>query len=185
MSTRVKLIVAIFFLVATKTSLNAQRIALTSNLLEDALLTPNFGVELVMADKQTLSLDASIAPYKLSQQLHNKCMTFKVGYKLWFNQSLYAHFMGIDAIASSRDVQVGKLNYRDELVGLGLSYGYSFIIGKRLNLVPSVGAGLAYGRTFDGYDQMVDIGMGEEAVVTQVIRPIITRFGVTLQYVLK
>ena len=185
MSKRIKIIFIIILLIATKTSLNAQRIALTTNLLEDAILTPNIGVDIVVADNQSVTFDASCAPYKLSQQFYNKCMTFRAGYKYWFNQAFYAHYIGVDAVANSSDFKMGNIGSRDEYIALGVGYGYSFILGKRLNLVPSVGVGLAFGQTYDGYDHMVKPGQGVEAVATRVVKPVVTRLGLTLQYVLK
>ena len=185
MSIRVKIIFIIILLIATKTSLNAQRIALTTNLLEDAILTPNIGVDIVVADNQSITFDASCAPYKLSQQFYNKCMTFRAGYKYWFNQALYAHYIGVDAVANSSDVKVGNLSSCDEYIAIGVGYGYSFIIGKRLNIVPNVGVGLSFGYNYEGYDHMVKPGQGVKAVATRSVEPVVTRLGITLQYVLK
>lgn len=173
------------FMIATKTSLNAQRIALTSNLIEDVVLTPNLGVDIVLADRQSLTFDTSFAPYKLSQHFHNKRAAFRIGYKYWFNQTFYAHYIGCDAIVSSSDVGIGQYGFRDEYVGIGLGYGYSFIISKRLNIVPSVGIGVAYGQSYEGYDQMLRPGVGVEAQATVGLKPILTRLAVTIQYVLK
>lgn len=185
MSTKIRLVLVVIVLFAAKTSVNAQRIAVTSNLLEDALLTPNAGVDIVVADRQSLSFDASYAPYKLFQNVHNKRMTVRAGYKYWFNQALYAHYIGIDAVVSSSDVRIGKLGSRDEYIGIGVGYGYSIILGKRLNLVPNIGVGIAYGNTYEGYDQMVNVGEGVQATAARGFKPILTRLGVTIQYVLK
>lgn len=185
MSMRIKIIFIIILLLATKTSLNAQRIALTTNLLEDAIVTPNIGVDIVVADNQSISFDASCAPYKLTQQFYNKCMTFRAGYKYWFNQAFYAHYLGVDAVANSSDVKIGNLSGREEYIALGVGYGYSFIIGKKLNLVPHVGVGLAFGQSYDGYDHMIEPGKGVQAVATRGVKPVVTRLGLTLQYVLK
>ena len=185
MSMRIKIIFIIILLLATKTSLNAQRIALTTNLLEDAIVTPNIGVDIVVADNQSISFDASCAPYKLTQQFYNKCMTFRAGYKYWFNQAFYAHYLGVDAVANSSDIKIGNLSGREEYIALGVGYGYSFIIGKKLNLVPHVGVGLAFGQSYDGYDHMIEPGKGVQAVATRGVKPVVTRLGLTLQYVLK
>ena len=184
MSIRFKLLVVAIILFAANISLSAQRIAVTSNLLEDALLTPNVGVDIVIADRQSLTFDTSFSPYKISESFHNKCMTFRAGYKYWFNQALYAHYLGVDAVLSSSDVGIGKHDFRDEYFGIGVGYGYSFIISKRLNLVPCVGVGLAYGKSYEGYDEMISVGNGVQAVATSGFKPIITRLGVTIQYVL-
>lgn len=185
MSIRLKFVIIAILLIAVKPSLSAQRIALTSNLCEDILLTPNIGVDLVIADRQSITFDTSFSPYKLSQQFYNKRMTLRAGYKYWFNQAFYAHYIGIDAVASSSDVKVGQWNSRDEYLGVGIGYGYSFIIAKRLNIVPSIGIGLAYGQSYDGYDMMIEPGKGVEASSTIGFKPILTRFAVTLQYVFK
>ena len=58
-------------------------------------------------------------------------------------------------------------------------------MGKRINLVPHVGVGLAYTTSYDGYDHMIDTGTGVQATSTSAIKPIITRLGVTIQYILK
>lgn len=184
MSIKIKFIMVAILLIAAKTSVHAQRVALTSNLLEDAVLTPNIGVDIVVADRQSITFDASFAPYKLSEQFHNKRMTFRAGYKYWFNQALYAHYIGVDAVASSSDVGLGRNKFRDEYIGLGIGYGYSFIIGKKLNIVPGFGIGLAYGNSYEGHDHM-NSGQAVHAVATPGFKPILTRLSVTIQYILK
>lgn len=184
MSIRIKFLLVLLLLVGAKTSLNAQRIALTSNVLEDIVLTPNIGVDIVVSDRQSLTLDTSIAPYKVSNNFYNKCMTFRAGYKFWLDQAFYAHYIGVDAIASSSDFKILNTNFKSEYVGLGVGYGYSFILGKRMNFVPCIGVGLAYGKSYEGYDHMVKPGVGVEALATNRLIPIITRFGITIEYVL-
>ena len=185
MSRNIKFILVAVLFIATWTSASAQRIAVTSNLVEDVVLTPNVGVDIVLADRQSLTFDASYSPYKIAENFHNKRMTFRAGYKYWFNQAMYAHYIGVDAVLSSSDVGVAKFKSKDEYVGVGIGYGYSFILGKRLNLVPNIGVGFAYGNSYDGYDHMLAPGKGVEASVTRGFKPILTRFGVTIQYVLK
>jgi hypothetical protein len=112
-------------------------------------------------------------------------MTFRAGYKYWFSQALYAHYVGVDAVASSSEVGLGQNKFKDEYVGLGIGYGYSFIIGKKLNIVPGIGVGLAYGNSYQGYDHMNGTNQGVQAVATPGFKPILTRLSVTIQYILK
>lgn len=185
MSFGIKLVVAAILMIAAGTSANAQRIAVTTNLLEDAFLTPNIGIDVIVADRQSLTFDTSIAPFKATEFLHNKCMTLRAGYKYWFEQALYGHYIGVDAVATSSDLRIGRYNSRDQYIGLGIGYGYSFIIGKRFNIIPSVGVGVAYGKNYEGYDMMDESGVGVEALAVPAIKPILTRFAVTFQYVLR
>lgn len=185
MSIKLKVLITAVFLIAAMPSLRAQRMAITSNLLEDALLTPNMGVDIVVSDRQSVSFDVSYAPYKLFPQFHNKHMSFRAAYKYWFNQTFYAHYLSLDAIASSSDVALGQWNSKDEYLALGLGYGYSFILSKRFNIIPSIGLGLAYGQTYEGHDHMIEPGKGVEATAVTGFKPVLTRLSVTIQYILK
>lgn len=184
-SSWISFVVAAVLLLAFQTPLKAQRMALTSNLLEDVVITPNLGVDVVIADRQSIAFDVSYAPYRLSEKFHNKRMAVRAGYQYWFSQALYAHYVSIDGVVSSSDVQVGQKGARDEYVALGVGYGYSFIINKRLNIVPNLGLGLAYGSRYEGTDHMVKPNEGVQATSTIGFKPVITRLGVTIQYVLK
>lgn len=184
LTVKIRLVLVVILMIATGGSINAQRVALTTNLFEDAIVTPNVGVDVVLGDKQSFSFDASFAPYKLADAFHNKCMIYRAGYKFWFAQALYGHYVGVDLVANSSDVGLGKWSSKDEYIGIGASYGYAFIISKRLNLVPHIGIGYAYGNRYEGYDHVENSGAAVEAQATRGGKPIITRFGVTLQYVL-
>ena len=178
-------IVTLVLLMVAQAPLKAQRMAVTTNLLEDVVATPNLGVDIVLADRQSVAFDVSFAPYKLTKNFYNKQMTFRAGYKFWLNQAFYAQYISIDAVASSSDTQIGKLGARDQSLGLGVGYGYSYIINKRLNIVPHIGLGVAYGATYEGADQMIKPNEGVQATSTSGFRPMITRLGLTLQYVLR
>lgn len=181
---KIRWILVVILMIAAGKTVNAQRLALTTNLFEDAIVTPNFGVDVVITDKQSFTFDASFAPYKLADAFHNKCMTYRLGYKFWLNQAFYGHYVSVDLVANSSDIGLGKWNFKDEYLGVGASYGYAFIISKRLNLVPHIGIGVAYGNRYEGYDHMTENGSPVEAQAKRGVIPIVTRFGVTLQYVL-
>lgn len=181
----INIVFAVILMMVSQAPLKAQRMALTSNLLEDAVLTPNLGLDIVVADRQSIAFDVSFAPYKLSEKFHNKHMALRAGYKYWFSQALYAHYLSIDGVVSSSDVRIGSLGARDEYIALGVGYGYSFIISKRLNIVPNLGIGLAYGSRYDGTDHMAGPNEGIHATSTVRFMPVVTRLAVTIQYVLK
>lgn len=181
----INLVIVVLFTLVAQVPMKAQRMAVTSNLLEDVMLAPNLGVDIVVSDRQSFSLDVTCAPYKLSESFHNKQMAVRAGYKFWLVQSLYSHFISIDGVLCSSDVKFRNIGSRDEYVGLGIGYGYSFVISKKINIVPSAGVGLAYGYNYEGTDHMVKPSLGVQSTRTAAIRPIITRLAVTIQYVLK
>lgn len=185
MSAKTKFILLVIIMIASSATLRAQRIAITSNLLEDVVLTPNIGVDFVIKDSQSLTFDASYSPYKLASEFYNKRMTVRAGYKWWLNQAFYAHYIGVDAVFSSSEVAVSKFDSKDEYLAIGVGYGYAFILNKRLNLVPHLGVGLAYGKTYEGSDHMIKPGEGVKATFEEGLKPVLTRLGITLQYVLR
>ena len=62
---KIRYILVVIFMIAAGKTVNAQRMALTTNLFEDAIATPNIGVDVVLADKQSFTFDASFAPTSL------------------------------------------------------------------------------------------------------------------------
>ena len=112
-------------------------------------------------------------------------MALRASYKYWFNQSLYAHYVSVDGVLCSSDFQLKNIGSRDEYVSLGVGYGYSFIISKKINIVPNIGVGLAYGTNYQGTDHMVKPSEGVQAVEKVGIIPVLTRLGVTFQYILR
>ena len=84
MSFGLRMVTIAVMLIASTVSLSAQRIALTTNLLEDAVLTPNFGIDIAVADRQSISFDLSCSPWKLSPQFFNKSMTFRELYTAYY-----------------------------------------------------------------------------------------------------
>ena len=182
---KIKYVLVVLLFVCVQTQMKAQRMAITTNLLSDVALAPNFGVDVVIADKQSLAIDVTCAPYKVSEKLHNKQMALTASYKFWLTQALYAHYISVDGVLCSTDLQIGSLGSRDEYVGLGIGYGYSFIIGKKINIVPNIGVGVAYGKNYQGTDHMVKPNVGVQAEEKVGILPVLTRFGVTFQYVLR
>jgi hypothetical protein len=182
---KIKYVLVVLLFVCVQTQMKAQRMAITTNLLSDVALAPNFGVDVVIADKQSLAIDVTCAPYKISEKLHNKQMALTASYKFWLTQALYAHYISVDGVLCSSDLQIGSLGSRDEYVGLGIGYGYSFIIGKKINIVPNIGVGVAYGKNYQGTDHMVKPNVGVQAEEKVGILPVLTRFGVTFQYVLR
>ncbi len=174
-TTTIKIVLVAIFSIVSMTSVRAQRVALTSNLLEDVVLAPNLGVEVVFADTQSLFLEATVAPFKLTNHYYNKCLSFRAGYKYWFNQALYAHHLILDGVVTSSESGWGDTALRYEYLGAGLGYGYSFIINERLNLIPSIGVGVAYVRQYGKFSESA------RELATELLYKKIAEFAIILE----
>lgn len=117
-------------------------VALKSNVLHDAALTPDLGIEVEIAKKFSISAEGVWAWWGKDSSLH--CWRIAGGWaemRYWFgnksrSRALSGHHAGIYGSIHKYDFAFGSTGYQS--VGLtyggGISYGYSFPIARRLNL---------------------------------------------------
>lgn len=166
-----KRIALLAFIVCLINNTYAQRVAISTNLIEIASLSPSIGFELITSHHSSVSLNTSFAPWKVSSKIYNKHISLDFSYKYWFNQSLYAHYLSVNTLASSYDFKIGKRDYKGQVIGLGLGYGYSFVLNKHFNIIPNIGLG---------------VGINTNSIIGKTeIKPIITNIGLNLQYIIK
>lgn len=132
-------------IIATTTS-QAQRAMLKSNLLYWGTLSPNLGTELRLSRHFTLNIEAAANPFSIGdKKLHAVAVTPEARY--WLSARPQAgHFVGLMALGSIYDVKFDGTVHNGDAIGAGLTYGYSFVLGRRWSLEATVGAGLLHVR---------------------------------------
>lgn len=142
---------------------DAQQVALKTNTLYWATTTPNLGIEVGLGKRTSIDLMAGYNPFTLNAELNKKIKHWSVmpEFRYWFCESFQGHFLGVHtgyAFYNVGGVKIPfqsnetKLNrYQGWATGLGLAYGYTWILGERFNLEMSVGVGYAY-TNFDVYE---------------------------------
>lgn len=175
----------------------AQHVALKTNLFYGAYAkTPNLGLEIALGNKSTLEFNGSFNPWNLKGTFeNNKKLVHWLGqieYKFWLCSKFNGHFFGLHALGSQFNISghelpllfgKGSENYRYEGwgAGAGISYGYSFYLGKHWGLELSVGAG--YVRlNYDKFD-CVKCGDRLSKEVRNYFGP--TKAAVSLVYIIK
>lgn len=145
-------------------TVRAQDVAVKTNLINDALLSPNIGAEIGLAPKWTLD-----AVYELNAWTvdgHSwKHWFVQPEARYWFCQRFAGHFLGVHAIGGQYNfAHLGldfkflgsdfrKLNrnrYQGWGVGAGIAYGYAWPLSRHWNLEAEIGFGWIYTR-FDSY----------------------------------
>lgn len=132
----------------------SQRFAIKNNLLYDATLTPNLGIEFGMGKKNTLDINANYNPFEFSNNKMYKHWLVQPELRLWICEKFNRTFFGIHAHGGEFNVSGVKLpfnifpsletyKYQGYFYGGGISVGYQWILGKRWNLEASVGGGYA------------------------------------------
>lgn len=147
--------------------IHAQKVAVKTNLLYGAYAyAPNLSLELGLGKRSTLDIGGGYNPWNLNgSRADNKKLVHWLGlveYRYWFCSKFGGHFFGAHVLGSQYNIAGHELpllfgknskNYRYEGwgAGAGISYGYSFYLGKRWSLEANIGVG--YARLhYDKYD---------------------------------
>ncbi|MEE0979927.1 MAG: DUF3575 domain-containing protein [Muribaculaceae bacterium] len=128
-------------------------VALRSNMLYDAALTPDLGVELSMNPRLSLAVEGVWAWW--SDHSRNRCWRIYGGWvelRSWLGQrheqrSLTGHHVGVYGSYHSYDFEFGGKGWQSpQTLGIGVAYGYSLAVSRRLNIDFAIKAGYASGR---------------------------------------
>lgn len=154
------MLVMLFFL----TGIKAQEVVLKTNLVSDAILSPNLGVEIGMAPRWTLDLNGNINAWNINGHSWKHWMVQPEA-RYWFCNRWAGHFVGAHIHGGQYNVGALKNNisflgsdfsnlsdkrYQGWFAGVGVAYGYAWILNKRWTLEAEIGLGYAYTR-FDVY----------------------------------
>ncbi len=150
-----------------------QKVALKNNLIGDALLNPNIGVEVGVAPHWTVDVPFSFNAWNLSHDRKWKHWYVQPGARYWFCDRFAGHFVGVHAHGGKYNIGGfdGKIKFLNTdfrrlddsrfqgwFAGAGISYGYSWILGKHWNVEAEIGFGWSYTR----YDRFECAGCGRK-----------------------
>lgn len=159
--------------VLTATCANAQ-LAVKTNLLYDAATTPNVGMEYALGTRNTIQCVYGLNPWSFNSEQHGKRevkhWVLMPEYRRWFCSAFNGHFLGVHAMGGEFNAAnacipvpgcffggdnlangVRSNRYQGGFVGIGVTYGYQWILGKHWNLEAEAGVG--YGHAW--YDKFL------------------------------
>lgn len=159
-----KILSGLVLAAASALGAQAQTVGLKTNLINDALLSPNIGIEIGLAPKWTLDIVGEGNFWTV------KSRTWKHVYaqpelRYWLCQRFAGHFFGVHALGGIYNFGNLDLNYNflgsdlRELknqryqgwaAGAGIAYGYAWPVHKHWNVEAELGIGWLYTR-YDGY----------------------------------
>ncbi len=125
----------------------AQRVALTTDVLEWAASTPNFSIESRLSRRITLDVSVLANPFRNyfgKQDLRLANLRVQPEVRYWFNRPLARHFVGLNATAGIYDLTYNHKRYKGDLLAIGARYGYSLVLSQKWSVVFSGGIGLGY-----------------------------------------
>ena len=137
------------------------RIALKTNLLHDALLTPDIGIEVSLGQRWSASLEGVFAWW--SHDASHRYWRIYGGwaeFRFWpgekpVERALTGHHIGFYASMLTFDFEFGDKGWQspDFTYGTGISYGYSWALNKRLNIDVSARVGYSTGKLIKYHPQ--------------------------------
>ena len=160
------------FLLGMLMGVRGQDVAVKTNLLYDATLTANAGVEVGLAPRWSFDLSGNYNGWAVDGHKWKHWLA-QPEIRYWFCDHFAGHFVGLHALGGQynfghfntslsflgTDYSVFANNrHQGWYVGAGVAYGYSFILNRHLNLELELGLGYVYTR----YDVFQCEGCGKK-----------------------
>lgn len=129
------------------------RVAVKTNLLHDIALTPDIGAEIMLAKRFSLSV-AGVYAWWSNDSRHRfwRIRGGNMEMRVWFGnrrheRALTGHHIGVYGSMHDYDFEFGGKGWQSPKAtyGVGISYGYSLPLNRRLNLDLGVKAGYSAG----------------------------------------
>ena len=149
----------LLMLVATcsyRSEVKAQDEAIKTNILSDAFMNVNLGIEAGVARHWSIDLSGDFNVWDLSRGRKRKHWLVQPEVRYWLCEALGGHFFGLHAIAGQYNIghldtdfkflgtDFGKFKdsrYQGWAGGLGVAYGYAWLLGRHWSLEGEIGAG--------------------------------------------
>lgn len=158
------------FCLAVAFGAHAQEVGIKTNLLTDAALSPNLGIEFGLAKHWTLEIDGQINAWT---PFHNKAhgdISWKHWFvspeaRWWFCEKFQGSFFGLHLLGGQFNTynihnhisflgqhikELSDYRFQGWFVGGGIGYGYAWALSKHWNIEAEVAIGYAYMR-YDRY----------------------------------
>lgn len=136
----------------------AQNVAIKTNLISDAVTSPNLGFEFRMAPKWTFDISGQVNAWNIHNRRWRHWMA-QPEVRVWYCEAFQGSFWGLHAIGGQFNIgniphafdflgqhfsQLKDHRYQGWGVGGGISYGYDWILAKHWNLEFEIGVGYIY-----------------------------------------
>jgi hypothetical protein len=131
-----------------------KRAAIKTNIPHWGTLSPNIGAEIAFMHRYSFEVTTGFNPFTFSDNRQWQHWIVHTELRYWVYEAFNAHFFGLHYVGGTYNV--GGINLRmstferlrdhrieGSVNGVGISYGYSWIIGNRLVLEATIGGGFA------------------------------------------
>ena len=143
---------------------SAQKVGIKTNLISDAVTTPQLGLEFKMAPKWTFDLGGQVNAWNIHNRRWRHWMVQPEA-RVWFCEVFQGSFFGFHAIGGQFNIgdiphgfkflnsdfrKLKDHRYQGWGAGAGVAYGYAWMLAKHWNLEAEIGIGWIY-TNYDRY----------------------------------
>ena len=138
-------LLSVFFLsLLLFSEVQAQRRGVKTNALGWLTCSPNMGGEFRVSRFNTINLEASAGYLTLGSRYQRHALVMPE-VRHWFSaRPQTRHFCGVMALFGVYNVKFSSDTHKGLAMGLGLTYGYSFVLKPRWSLELTAGAGFLH-----------------------------------------
>lgn len=148
-------------LVLVSLQVSAQSVSVKTNLIYDVSTTVNLGAEFGLSPKWTLDVSANYNGWTFSENKKWKHWLIQPEVRYWLCERFNGHFVGAHLLGGIYNIgnldtdfmllgtDFGQLkNYRYEgwMAGVGVGYGYQWLLSRHWSLEAEIGVGYVYSR---------------------------------------
>lgn len=137
------------------TCARAQFYGVKVNALELAAGTLNAGAEVAVAKQWSLDISGYWNPLK-TDRFSSRLWYLQPGVRYWLYEHFVGHFFAAHAAYGRYNIGNDRLYHKGWAAGLGVSYGYTWILSKQWNLTAEGGFGFYYLRRAKHYYEYDD-----------------------------
>lgn len=151
----------LFILFSLPLHVHSQNATMETNLLSDATLSLNAGLEIGLKPQWTLDLSGSLNAWKMPGDRYWKHWSFQPELRRWLCDRFIGAFFGFHLHGGQYNIgnldnglkllgtdfsKLSDSRYQGWFVGGGVGYGYSWPLNKSWNLEAEIGLGYSYTR---------------------------------------
>lgn len=182
-----KYTISICLLLCITPTLQAQKIAVKTDALLLAAMTPNVGGELIVGERTSVCLTAFGNSKPWGKDIKMVGVVPELRY--WFNgRPLIRQYVGIAALGTHYDITWKEDMYQGDALGAGISFGHVWRLGRRIAIECYASCGAVYfnhkhynvNDNFEDYEQFEDPHNKVNGIK---IMP--TKIGVAFTYIIK
>lgn len=120
---------------------SAQIFCVRANALSAFAATIDVGAEVSVADKWTVGVSGCYNPVRTAR-FSTSFYAVRMECRYWLYESFVGHFVGTHIVYANYDIGRMWRRYDGYAVGLGFSYGYSWMLSERWNVTLHAGMGV-------------------------------------------